>query len=261
MFCSKAPPLRGEKSMEGMEQRRMNVKIDSHTHSIASGHAYSTIDENLRQAAAVGLAAVALTDHAPAMAGTTCHAYFANLHVLPEELHGVRLLRGIELNIMDFDGRVDMDEKVLSRLDLAIASLHVPCLAPGSRAENTRAYLNAMENPYVTILGHPGDPRYDVDYEAVFRKAAETDTLLEVNNASLIPGGLRDGSAESIKLLLRRSMEEGRGIVLGSDAHFYTGIGSFGYAEKLLREVDFPVELVLNTDPERFYAAIRKKRG
>lgn len=89
------------------------------------------------------------------MAHTTCHAYFANLHVVPKELHGVRVLRGIELNIMDFDGTVDMDEKILSRLDIAIASLHTPCLAPGTKEENTRACLKVMENPLVDILGHP----------------------------------------------------------------------------------------------------------
>ena len=237
----------------------MKFLIDTHTHCIASGHAYSTVDENMRFAAEKGLQMVALTDHAPAMKDTTGHAYFANLHVLPKELHGVRLLRGIELNIIDFDGDVDMDERVLSRLDLAIASLHVPCLAPGSKKQNTRACLKAMENPYVDILGHPGDPRYEIDYEEVFRVAGETGTLLEINNASLIPGGFRDGSRENIAYLLRRSMEEGREVVLGSDAHFYTAIGDFGYAEGLLRELDFPMELVLNTDPVRFLQRLKHR--
>ena len=237
----------------------MKIKMDTHTHSIASGHAYSTVDENLRWAAEKGLEMVALTDHAPGMKDTTGHAYFANLHVLPEKLHGVRLLRGIELNILDFHGKVDMDKEVLDRLDLAIASLHVPCIKPGSRKENTSALLKAMENPYVDIIGHPGDPRYDVDFQEVFRQAKETGTLLEVNNASLIPGGFRDGSQENVKAILRWSMEEGIPVVLGSDAHFYTGIGDFSYALDLLKEVGFPEELVLNTDPARFLASLKKR--
>lgn len=237
----------------------MKLLMDTHTHTIASGHAYSTVDENLRWAAEKGLEMVALTDHAPGMKDTTGHAYFANLHVLPERLHGVRLLRGIELNIMDFDGHVDMDEKILSRLDLCIASLHVPCIAPGSRKENTSALLKVMENPYVDIIGHPGDPRYDVDYKAVFRQAKETGTILEINNASLIPGGFRDGSQENVKSILRMSMEEGVSVVLGSDAHFYTGIGDFSYALALLKEVGFPEELVYNTDPIRFLAGLKKR--
>lgn len=237
----------------------MKLKIDTHTHTLASGHAYSTVDENFRWAAEKGLELVALTDHAPSMKDTTCHAYFANLHVLPEKLHGVRLLRGIELNIMDFDGTVDMDEKTLSRLDMAIASLHTPCIAPGSRKENTRALLKVMENPYVDIIGHPGDPRYDIDYKEVFRQAKETGTILEINNASLIPGGFRDGSQENVKKILRMSMEEGVSVVLGSDAHFYTGIGDFSHAIALLKEIGFPEELVLNTDPARFLASLKKR--
>ena len=237
----------------------MKLRIDTHTHSIASGHAYSTVDENLRWAAEKGLEMVALTDHGPDMQDTTGHAYFANLHVLPKELHGVKLLKGIELNIMDFDGRVDMDEKVLSRLDLCIASLHKPCITPGSRKANTRALLKVMENPYVDIIGHPGDPRYDVDFKEVFRQAKETGTLLEINNASLVPGGFRDGCQENVKEILRMSMEDGISVVLGSDAHFYTGIGDHSHSLNLLKEVGFPEELVLNTDPARFLAALKKR--
>lgn len=238
----------------------MKRLMDTHTHSVASGHAYSTVDENLRWAAEKGLELVALTDHAPAMKDTSCHAYFANLHVLPERLHGVRLLKGIELNILDFEGKIDMDEAILARLDLVIASLHRPCIEPGSKAENTRALLRVMENPYVDIIGHPGDPRYDVDYREVFRKAQETGTILEVNNASLTPGGFRDGSRENIKKLLLMSMEAGQPVVLGSDAHFYTGIGDFSYAETLLREIDFPEELIWNTDPNRFLSCLKHKK-
>lgn len=236
----------------------MKRLMDTHTHSIASGHAYSTVDENLRWAAAQGLEMVALTDHAPAMQNTTCHAYFANLHVLPEKLHGVRLLRGIELNIINHNGGIDMDDTVLARLELAIASLHRPCIAPGSRAENTRAVRKAMEHPYVDILGHPGDPRYPLDYDEVFRGARETGTIIEVNNASLVPGGFRDGSKENIRYLLQLCMEAGEAVVLSSDAHFYTGIGDFSYGEALLRELDFPEELIWNTKPAAFLE--RRKR-
>ena len=238
----------------------MKRLMDIHTHAVASGHAYSTVDENLRWAAEQGLQLVALTDHAPAMKDTTCHAYFANLHVLPEMLHGVRLLKGIELNILDFDGTIDMDEAVLQRLDLAIASLHMPCIKPGTKKENTQAFLKVMENPYVDIIGHPGDPRYPLDYRELFRMAKETGTLLEINNASLTPGGFREGSRDNIKKILLMSMEEGQPVVLGSDAHFYRNVGDFSYAEDLLKELQFPEELILNNTPEKFLAGLRHGR-
>ena len=238
----------------------MKIQIDTHTHTLASGHAYSTLDENISYAAQIGLKAVAMTDHAPMMAHTTSHAYFANLHVLPSMLHGVQVLKGIELNIMDFDGTVDMDDKVLGRLDMAIASLHTPCIKPGTKEENTRACLKAMANPLVDILGHPGDPRYPVDLEAVVEQSMKTGTLLEINNTSLIPGGFRDGSSVYVERMLRLCKEAGLPVVIGSDAHFYTGIGEFGYVFDLMEKVEFPEHLVLNQDMDRLLSTLKRNR-
>lgn len=238
----------------------MNFLIDTHIHTIASGHAYSTWNENAKTASEKGLTAIAITDHAPAMQHTTCHAYFANLHVIPKELYGVTILKGIELNILDFDGNVDMDEKILQRLDISIASLHTPCLTPGTKEENTNAVLKIMEHPWIDILGHPGDPRYPLDYEAIIKKAKQTGTLLEINNTSLIPGGFRSGSKENIAYLLQRCKKEQLPVVLGSDAHFFTDIGRFDHALALLEEVAFPEELVLNTNPQALLASLKRNR-
>lgn len=238
----------------------MKYLADTHTHTIVSGHAFSTVDENVRAAAEKGLQLMAVTDHAPGMQHTACHAYFANLQVLPEMLHGVRVLRGIELNILDFNGKIDMDDVVLQRLDIAIASLHVSCLKPGSRKENTHAYLSAMEHEWVDVLGHPGDPSYDIDYLEVFRKAKETGCILEVNNASLLPGGFRKGSEENMEYLLKLCMSDGVPVLVGSDAHFYSGVGDFTYVDRLFQKLHFPEELVLNTDPKRLMASLKRNR-
>lgn len=240
--------------------KKMKILADTHTHSLASGHAYSTIQENVRAAAEKGLKLIALTEHAPAMQNTTSHAYFANLHVIPDELFGVRVLKGVELNILDFEGSVDMDERTLSGLDLSIASLHTPCIAPGTMKENTNACIRAMENSFVDILGHPGDPKYPLDYDEIFNVAKRTGTLLEINNASLVPGGIRSGSDENIEKLLRRAMAEDVPIVVGSDAHFYTGIGDIYYVERLLEKIGFPKELVLNTDPQKLLYTIKRNK-
>lgn len=238
----------------------MKIEIDTHTHTLASGHAYSTLDENVQYAAQIGLQGIAITDHAPMMAHTTCHAYFANLHVVPKRLHGIRAFHGIELNILDFEGTIDMDNKVLSKLDIAIASLHVPCLKPGTMEENTRACLKAMEHPLIDILGHPGDPRYPLDYEALVEQSAKTGTLLEINNTSLIPGGFRDGSSGNVECILRLCKEANLPVVIGSDAHFYTGIGEFGYVFQLMEKVGFPEELVLNQNMKRLMDMLKRNR-
>ena len=102
----------------------MKILADTHTHTIASGHAYSTVDENARWAAEQGLRLLALTDHAPAMQNTTCHAYFANLNVIPQELRGVRILRGVELNILEklFFATHGIDVRHVIRIEEQIGS-------------------------------------------------------------------------------------------------------------------------------------------
>lgn len=239
----------------------MKILADTHTHSMASGHAYSTIQENIRAAAEKGLELIAVTDHAPAMQNTTSHAYFSNLYVIPDELFGVHVLKGVELNIIDFQGTIDLDERILAKLDISIASLHTPCIAPGTKEENTRACIHAMENPLVDILGHPGDPRYPIDYEEVFKVAKRTGTLLEINNASLVPDGFRAGSDGNIEQILKMAMKEDVPIVVGSDAHFYTGIGDIFYVEKLMEKVGFPEDLVLNTEPQKLLYSLKRKKG
>lgn len=77
---------------------------DLHTHTIASGHAYSTVTENAHAAAQRGLKVLAITDHGPLMPGAPHPYYFGNLKVIPEYLYGVRILRGIEANVTDRKG-------------------------------------------------------------------------------------------------------------------------------------------------------------
>jgi len=238
----------------------MRFLLDTHTHSVISGHAYSTIDENIRYAASIGLELLALTDHGPGMKHTASRAFFANYHILPRKLHGIDILYGAELNIMDYNGTLDLDEEILRKLDIGIASLHPPCIPFGTKKENTNALIKAMENPYVDILGHPGDPRYVMDVDAIFQAAKDTGTMIEVNNASLIPGGFRAGSEVYLKELLLRCIKAEVPVILGSDAHFYTQIGDFSYCVKLLAELNFPEKLIINTSPQRFRESLKRSK-
>ncbi len=105
----------------------MRVEIDTHTHTLASGHAYNTMNEMAKAAADKGLKGLAITEHAPEMPGT-CHLYyFQNLRIVPRKRFGIELLLGTELNIMNAEGKVDLSEDVLKTLDIAIASIHIPC--------------------------------------------------------------------------------------------------------------------------------------
>lgn len=225
----------------------MNAFADLHTHTVASGHAYSTLNENIAAAAQRGLKIYGVSDHTPNMPGSTQLFYFRNLHVIPDVVQGVRVLKGAELNIIDAEGGVDLDKSTLKLLDYAIASLHVPCFSPAhSLEENTRALIQAARNPYVQVLGHPDDSRYPIDREAVVRACVETHTLIEINNSSMNPESSRVGGYENILDLLKVCAALGCPVLMGTDAHYSASVGDFSRCRQALEEAAFPAELIVN---------------
>lgn len=230
----------------------MKFVADTHTHSLASGHAYSTIREMAVSAAEKGLKMLALTEHAPEMPGTCGLFYFMNLDVIPREMNGVRMLFGAELNIMNPDGKLDLPHKVCKDLDIVIASIHPPCYGMGHTVEeNTQAYVNAMKNPYVNIIGHPDDGRFPVDYEVLVKTAKETGTLLELNNSSLRPASFREGGRENMKIMLDLCKQYEVMITTGSDAHIDSDVGRFCYVQDVIDYCGFPEELIATTNIDR----------
>ena len=232
--------------------------LDVHTHTIASGHAYNTMMEMIRAAQDKGLEVYGITEHAPRMPGTCHDFYFHNLKVVERQYGELEVLLGVELNILDEKGSVDLNEPDLGNMDVTIASLHTPCIAPGSREWNTECLIQTMKNPHVNVIGHPDDGRYELDYEAVVQAADEYHTLLEINNNSMQPGGSRRNARENDLELLRLCKKYQVPVILGSDAHYYKDILSHEFAYALLQESDFPKELVVNTDKKKLYAYINK---
>lgn len=228
----------------------MNIAFDLHTHTLASGHAYSTLQENLAAAKTAGLQAYGFSDHAQAMPGSVQNIYFLNFKVLPKQMDGVYLLGGIELNILDYTGDTDGDDRTMDSVDYAIASLHPPCIAPGSMADSTSAILGAMKNPRINIIGHPDDSRFPLDYDAVVRASLDTGTVLEVNNSSLGANSFRPGARENYTTMLELCVKHGAPIILGSDSHYAGAVGRFDNALALLNQLQFPEHLVLNTKLE-----------
>lgn len=239
----------------------MNYLLDLHTHTLASGHAYSTITEMAHAAAMTGLDYLGITEHAPTMPGTCHEFYFMNLNAIPRKMEGVKLLFGAELNILNENGDVDLADDVLSKLDITVASLHTPCMKPAGIKENTQAVLRAMENPYIDIIGHPDDGRYPLDYEAIVKAAKKYHTLLEINNASLTPGGFRQNTRGNDIQMLELCKAYGVPVVLSSDAHYADAVGKFPYAKEVIKAVQFPENLIANNKKELLFATLAEKKN
>lgn len=160
----------------------MRLVVDAHTHTISSGHAYSTIQEMAEGAQANEVEMFAMTDHGPAIKGAPCLNRFPNLKEIPKILHGVRVLKGVEANIIDYSGKTDMPDEYLKNLDYAIASFHELCIKSSCVEEHTACIVNVMKNPYIDAVGHPGNPYFQVDVETVVKAVKDNGKLIEINN-------------------------------------------------------------------------------
>ena len=115
----------------------MQIIADLHTHTLSATHAFNTLDEMAAKAAALGYAALAITDHGPAMPDAPHMWHFANQTALPLVLHGVAMMYGAEANVMDTNGGLDFAQSRLRALDWVVASIHSPCI-PGLLTEKKK---------------------------------------------------------------------------------------------------------------------------
>ncbi len=121
------------------------IQLDVHTHSISSGHGTAcTIADMAKAAKKQGLSLLGISDHGPATLCAGTPSYFKNLQMAPKMRCGIRMLYGVELNILDYSGRVDLEQGILSGMDYAVISMHTKNIKAGKVPEKTKAYMGAM---------------------------------------------------------------------------------------------------------------------
>lgn len=224
----------------------MRFLFDLHTHTVASGHAFSTLKENVEEASQKGLKALGISDHASSMPGSAPPIYFSNFKAVKSEIAGVHVFMGVEANIMDLEGHLDMKEDALKKMDYVIASLHVPCIQSGTAKENTDALIRVMKNPYVKIIGHPDDGRYPLEYDRLAKAAKEEGIALEINNSSFSARSGRQNADKNVPELLEQCIKYGTFVIAGSDAHIFYDVGSLEHSEEVIAKSGLPAEQILN---------------
>jgi putative hydrolase len=232
-------------------KRRNNMKLifDGHTHTVASGHAYSTILENVAYAKKKSLKIIAITDHAHMMPGGAHPYHFWNLRNIPRLIDGIIVLTGVEANILNSQGDLDTDQdQDYSYCEVKIASIHGGIYNGTTKEENTQAYLNVIKNKKANIIGHPDDLRYDFDIDEVTKAASEYNVAIGVNDASQRMGR---GNPERIKAILESCKKNNTKIICSSDAHIALDVGNFNKIMPIIKEIKFPEELIINTSKEK----------
>ena len=229
----------------------MQLQVDTHTHTYASGHAYSTLIENAKAASEKGLKMFCTTDHSESMPGAPHYWFFSNQRVLPRFIHDVAIVRGVESNILNTAGEIDIHPSVDKNLDWVIASFHEPVFRPADHASHTQALLNTIKGGRVDALGHLGNPNFDFDFDAVIQCAAEHNVAIEINNTTL-KGNSRVGSVDRCYEIARIAREHNAFITTGSDAHFCDAIGGLDLVSDLLNKVGINSSKVITHSTQQF---------
>lgn len=235
------------------------LTADLHTHTYFS-HGKGSIEDNVREALRRGLTTLAVTDHgfSQPMVGLTGEK-FLHMRRIVDELNRrydgqIRILLGVEANIVSLDGRIDVPRRCLPLVDILNLGLHSAVVTTSfsylkrialARARHsdraalarvcTEALVRAVERWPVDILTHPGF-RFPVVMEDLAPAAARTATAIEINASHRMPG------AEDI----RTALAAGCVFAIGSDAHRPEHVGRFGNALALAAEAGVPPERIVN---------------
>ncbi len=221
------------------------IKADLHPHTCPSGHGTSDrITDMAKEAAKRHMELLGISDHGPASMGSADLSYFRSLILCERTRFGVKLRYGVEANILDTNGTLDIPDDILRTLDYCIISMHRPIYTSGSAAENSKAYIRAMRHPNVRIIGHCDDSRFPVDYHELVEAALSMDVKPELNNVSLLPDSYRKDCRANTARLLQTCETLSCPVILSSDSHGKEHVGEVSEALKLIAEIDFPPKLI-----------------
>jgi putative hydrolase len=239
----------------------MKIVADLHVHTVSSGHAYSTLEEYVSRAKKIKLSGFAVTDHGSAMPGAPHYYHFANMRMIPRMIRGIRVLRGIEANIINDRGEIDIQPVDIKwgELDIVIVAMHPRCgYQNQGEAMNTAVMIRAIQNPLVDIIARLDNPQFPVNIREVVAAAKARKVVPELNNSSPFS---RPGSEGMATELVEAVQAADWQLVLGTDSHIASMLGDFTVAKKLLQKAGLTEKQVVNTSWAKIekYLLSRKK--
>jgi putative hydrolase len=226
----------------------VRLLADLHTHTIASGHAYSTVTELADAAVAKGLELIAVIDHGPSVPGAPHPWHFWNMKVVPSVYNGLRILKGVEANPSPHsENGIDLPDMLLELLDFVSVGFH-PLIGfyEPVICRNTDAILRVLENPYVDMIVHPGNGDFPIRIDEFVASAAANNVIIEINNHSFDPNGSRSGSSDRELEIAAAALAVGAPIAIGSDAHYHLHVGRFEAAIEASRSIGLTQGRVVN---------------
>lgn len=228
---------------------RYKILTDLHTHTVASTHAFSTVVEMASSAEKNGIKLIAITDHGPAEQDSPHIWHFECMSRVPDYINGVRILKGVECNILNENGDTDYNPKYMSSLQVIIASVHSPTYVPSGKEEYFTSLKAAAMDEMISIIGHMsryGFAMTESDFEPVLQACIDNNKLVEINSSCLE----NELYLKNTRALVRACKNMSAKVAVNSDAHICFEVGDFSAAVSLLEKEHFPQSLIVNSDVE-----------
>lgn len=242
----------------------MRAITDYHTHTVYS-HGRGTIEDNVRAAIRKKLKVIGITDHGPGhfFIGVRGIPAFwriqGEISRLRRKYPQIEILFGVEANIVDLDGTIDVPRVVLRELDILLVGYH-KTVRPGSfpavitgvkniiagwtgtsgsklRELNTKAITAAVRRYAVDVITHPG-LQVDIDTGKLAQVCSKYGTALEINSSY----------GEKLDDYILAALPSGVKFVINSDAHTPSRVGDFAQAYALVERVGVPRDRITNLE-------------
>lgn len=233
------------------------IEVDLHSHSSFSLCGIHSFMEMLTAAKAKGLKALAITDHGKELGGKLNSVFYERL-INPVE--GIQLLKGVECNVLNDKGNIDYPHKFNKFIDIILLGIHPNIEIGRDKKQYTKMLIKSIKkNPYIDIITHPVSREYPLDLEALAKTAFKHDIILELNNSKL---HLKRIDEKAIFDFLNICKKTGCKIAINSDAHVIDEIGRDDEARKIIKDCNFPGELIVNNNAKKAFDFLdeRKKR-
>lgn len=255
--------------------KQSDIKADFHTHTVASGHAYSTIKENLEQARELGIQYIGITDHffgqgdKISIANEAARVGDLTYRTKQGSLVNSGVISGVELN---FGQRVEFSPAIL-KAPLRLGGLHgwfwgieyqdIEALTREVKEYIDRGYINVVAHPERKLellakgrYGFELTPAVKEYFKWLIDYCKKHRVFLELNECSF--NQPTADYEETIEYWLRLAKDNCNPITLGTDAHIYSEVGQFTHSIEMLNKVGYPIECILNCNTHLIEAILLK---
>ena len=237
----------------------MRLLGDYHTHTTYT-HGTSTVEENVQQAEILGLKEIAITEHSYKGFNHIKAGDLSNIKADIESIknkYDVKVLLGIEANLMSEAGDIDISDEELKELDVVVLGYHKASKLKFSQflkfsipnmlrkkptkkqiERNTMAYINAMNKHRINILAHLGYAGCAVDCVRLAKECVKRNIYIELNGKRI------NFTKEDIMGMVKTGVK----FIVNSDAHKKENVGKNSMAFNLIEKYNIPLEQVANVD-------------